>query len=646
MTATFPDRGRMNPRPDVRDADRNWNILFLGADISRLQQCVNALAGFRYRGRAIAALQAGSDDEVRRLCGLSDLAAVVIDHPRAPEFIRCLRDEAGNWEASLVLVDGVGEAGAGLAVMPDQNQLILSRKNLVPGKFSAHLENALAIHERNVAIRHISLGAAALTSAGTLEKFAGRSLDLLDRIPEMPPHRLFCVRDNESRLEFVIAGSGRFTGTMAGPLTEFGEDSVKLRIAPDATIARPAAEDHWQLWEIPTTSRESILIYLENISPVPFRIDARLRTLFCNQLTATFGHLGDLEKIKRAHRAAVFAMADLAEFRDTDTGEHVVRVANITDEITWVLREHGCFPGEITDDFVEQLGAASSLHDVGKVAVPDRVLLKPGKLDPDEWELIKNHTLQGAAILARAGRMAQESRYFSMAAEVAENHHEHYDGGGYPRGLRGEDIPLAARIVAVVDVFDALAGKRPYKEAWSNQDAIAYIRERAGSQFDPIVVGAFLTVIERRSEVTLTQWGSAMSVGDPMLDQDHSRLIGLINQLETAQVTGNRNVVAPVLDELLFYAVDHFQREERHMEAMGYPRLEVHRRIHQRFIDTTGKLNWQYQRGLRRHLTEELLEFLSTWLIDHIMKEDQRYQRFRLEAAEADSVQSLYAVQS
>ncbi len=172
-------------------------------------------------------------------------------------------------------------------------------------------------------------------------------------------------------------------------------------------------------------------------------------------------------------------LASLAEFRDDATGEHTKRVTELA---TALAEELGMEEAEL-----HRLRMAAGIHDVGKVAVPDEVLLKPGKLTPDEFEVIKTHTTIGARILA-GGR----SPIVQLAEQIARSHHERWDGKGYPDGLAGEGIPLPARIVAVADVFDALTHVRPYKVAWSVQDAAEEIARQSGTQFDPQVVAAFL----------------------------------------------------------------------------------------------------------------------------------------------------------
>jgi response regulator RpfG family c-di-GMP phosphodiesterase len=146
----------------------------------------------------------------------------------------------------------------------------------------------------------------------------------------------------------------------------------------------------------------------------------------------------------------------------------------------------------IDDAFIDAVGLASIMHDVGKVTTPDSILQKPARLDDGERSIMQRHAEVGRELLEKASTLAPRSMYFSLGAEIAGGHHEWFDGSGYPEGASGTQIPLSARIVAVADVYDALTNARIYKEAWSREEALSYIRERRGSQFDPDVVDAFL----------------------------------------------------------------------------------------------------------------------------------------------------------
>lgn len=171
-----------------------------------------------------------------------------------------------------------------------------------------------------------------------------------------------------------------------------------------------------------------------------------------------------------------------AEYRDTETGQHIIRMSRYAAALAKELgmKETDC----------ELLLTTSPLHDVGKIAIPDRVLLKPGPLTPEEWEVMKTHTEIGGRLLSGG-----DSAFLRMAEAIALTHHERWDGGGYPRSLHGENIPMVGRICAVCDVLDALTSERPYKKAWPFEDAAREIKRMSGTYFDPRVAAAFFDII-------------------------------------------------------------------------------------------------------------------------------------------------------
>ena len=199
-------------------------------------------------------------------------------------------------------------------------------------------------------------------------------------------------------------------------------------------------------------------------------------------------------QITKLQNGLILVLADLVESRDKCTGNHVRNTANYARMIMEQMQKDGIYSEYITDDYIFEVVSAAPLHDVGKIQVPDAILNKPGKLTDEEFSKMKDHASAGAEILSQAiGTMADaESGYLREAMNVANYHHERWDGKGYPKGLAGEYIPLSARIMAVADVFDALVAKRSYKEGFPVDKALAIIKEGIGTQFDPKVVEAFL----------------------------------------------------------------------------------------------------------------------------------------------------------
>ncbi len=192
--------------------------------------------------------------------------------------------------------------------------------------------------------------------------------------------------------------------------------------------------------------------------------------------------------------SSILALAKLAEARDEDTGEHLDRMKQYSRLIAELLYENEVYPGEITPEYFDQIERFSPLHDIGKVGIRDGILLKPGKLTEHEFEEMKQHTLYGARVLRAAEEnIAKRGRHlFGLGIEIAEGHHEKWDGTGYPAGKKGLEIPLSARIVALADVFDALTSKRPYKEAFSFDLSMSILEEGKGKHFDPNILEVFL----------------------------------------------------------------------------------------------------------------------------------------------------------
>ena len=200
----------------------------------------------------------------------------------------------------------------------------------------------------------------------------------------------------------------------------------------------------------------------------------------------------------------------MVESRDQNTGEHVRKTAAYTRIIMTQLKKEGIYVDQLTDEFMDDVENSAPLHDVGKIQVPDAILNKPGKLTDEEFEIMKTHTTAGAQIIDQAISMVSEgnTRYLQEAKNLAQYHHEKWNGRGYPCGLSGEDIPLSARIMAVADVFDALVSRRSYKDGFPFEKAMDIIREGSGNHFDPNVAKAFIDAADEVHRVMNTYMGN------------------------------------------------------------------------------------------------------------------------------------------
>jgi len=340
-------------------------------------------------------------------------------------------------------------------------------------------------------------------------------------------------------------------------------------------------------------------------------------------------------ELEEARTDAIRRLGAASEYRDNETGMHVMRMTHYATAIAKAMN--------IPPEMRELLAICAPMHDVGKIGIPDAILLKPGSLTHEEFAVMKTHTELGKRLLDG------DDYLIKAAGDIAACHHERWDGSGYPYGLAGEEIPLLARICAIADVFDALTSLRPYKLPWPVDEAIDWVKQQSGSQFDPATVDAFVAalpdilrirhlyrddiidpnqavelpeVIRHRS--TWVQWGEEMSVGIDVIDEHHRYLFDLTNDLfeVVTQKLGSREV-ARVLKALDQYAQVHFRAEERMMEHHGYPALAQQEKQHLHFEE---KLREFYAELHDNPLTAQfdVLIYLRNWLVRHIVQEDAK----------------------
>lgn len=207
------------------------------------------------------------------------------------------------------------------------------------------------------------------------------------------------------------------------------------------------------------------------------------------------------QRIRRIQGAAIFALAKLAESRSGEMGYHLKRIQEYCRVLCERLKQRDKYKDRLTSGFIEDLVQSSVLHDIGKVTIPDSILFNPRKFRVDEFEIMKQHTIRGGKALEEAANETGEDSFLSIGKDVAFYHHERWDGNGYPYSLKEEDIPLAARIVSLADVYDALTTERLYKRAFSHEEAMTMIKEERGRQFDPEVVDAFMDIQDIFSKI-------------------------------------------------------------------------------------------------------------------------------------------------
>ncbi len=340
-------------------------------------------------------------------------------------------------------------------------------------------------------------------------------------------------------------------------------------------------------------------------------------------------------ELEETRKDAIRSLGMASQYRDDDTGWHIMRMTNFAMAIAKAFG--------MSEKQRELLHIATPMHDVGKIGIPDAILLKPEKLSPEEFEIMKTHTDIGVSILSGKDPMIVAAR------EIAGSHHERWDGTGYPNGLSGDEIPILARICAVADVFDALTSKRPYKEQWEVEEAIDWVISKSGTHFDPDIVCAFEValpeilrirelyrddIIDPRKSVTLPSlppranswvaWDKNLSVGIDTIDEHHRYLFDLINDLFEV-VSNNRGVreVARLINATDAYAKVHFRAEEQMMRRFDYAGIHLQEQEHQAF---ETKIREFYEELYDNPLIAQfdVLSYLRDWLIHHIRIEDAK----------------------
>ncbi|HPF70659.1 MAG TPA: HD domain-containing protein [Candidatus Krumholzibacteria bacterium] len=344
--------------------------------------------------------------------------------------------------------------------------------------------------------------------------------------------RMVCMTIDESSYDEVVRGVGRVIGCDACALflhdaatdelelkASVGyndvEAGLRIALADHASVhaqafreeylvhtedqhdepgMRALTDEHAAVLVLPVISNKGPVGVFEFASRQPGGFspqDIGLCGMAVDQMAYSLENMRLVGELSRSRDAVIRGMALLAEIRDPHIGGHLNRICAYSGYLASQLSGRMGYH-EVTREFTEVIARAAALHDVGKVGIPDAILLKPGKLTEDEYAIMKTHTLTGSQLLRGLMQDFGEYALIAMGAEVAVSHHEWWDGTGYPHRLAGREIPLAARIVAIADVYDALTSRRVYKDAWSREETMDALRQKAGTQFDPDLVEVFL----------------------------------------------------------------------------------------------------------------------------------------------------------
>ncbi|MFC0167867.1 DUF3369 domain-containing protein [Pseudoduganella danionis] len=492
---------------------RLWRVLIVDDDVDVHAVTRLALRNVSFKGRELELYSAYSGKEAYEFLRTTpDIALVLLDVVMETDdagllLARRIREELHNGIVRVVLRTGQpGQAPEQRVIIEYDINDYKAKTELTTQKLFTTVISALRAYESlnmlersRIGLGKILAGATNLYQIHSLREFASGVLNQVSAILDVGADGVLCLMQGDTGMTTVVAATGNYT-----PLSEHELMPHEHPLWP--TIAKAFAEKKSQ-FDHPANvlfihTQENREVAISVTPPWPLaQIQRDLLEVFCQRIAAAFDNLYMFGQLRKAQEATVVALADLAEFRDSGTGGHVRRVQNLSSALAQRMAERGVYPEQLTPQLLDMIGLASILHDVGKVATPDHILLKPGQHTPDERSQMQTHAAVGKSILERAANMVDGVSYLTYGAEIAGGHHEHFDGNGYPNQLKGQEIPISARIVAVVDVFDSLLHERPYKEPWPHTQVMSYITERAGKQFDPEVVAALLDLIERDPQI-------------------------------------------------------------------------------------------------------------------------------------------------
>ena len=270
----------------------------------------------------------------------------------------------------------------------------------------------------------------------------------------------------------------------------------------------------------------------------------------------------------RTRNAVIFGLSKLAESRDPETGYHLERIALYSTRLAATLRRRPDYSRHVTAAFVRSIGLSSALHDIGKVGIEDGILLKPGRLTPEERERIEKHTIIGEECIRQIQSRIGDPEFLEMARQIAISHHERWDGSGYPNRCKSNEIPLAAQIVAVADVYDALSVRRVYKEAYSHEDCVQMIRKGAGTHFNPQIVDVFLSIQDEFREIA-ERFRAIEDKRNADGPEDHSA--GRRNHVELRMTEQQRSIIEQTVEPAVPVMSQDREQEVEDVIGSGQP---------------------------------------------------------------------------
>lgn len=483
-----------------------WKILIVDDEPDIHAVTKLALTGFRFEDRPITFLNAYSSIEAFEILSKTrDIAVILLDVVMETEsagldLVHRIRGELANHIVRIVL--RTGQPGAA----PESD--VISRYDINDYKEKTELtsrklytliysclrgyRDLKTIEANRRGLEKIIEASATIFRLQSLEQFTAGVLEQIDSLLNVDDGGIYARVEGiaamrmEDRLE-ILAGSGRYEGQNGRLVSETLTPDAFRRITQCLDTGQAYVGDGEYIGPFKSDIGDDKVVYLNGFRPRN-QLDRHLLEVFTRNVGISFENIHLAEAIEETQREMLYRLGGAVETRSKETANHVKRVS----EMSYIL----AIKIGMSERDAGILKHASPMHDVGKIGIPDAVLNKPGKLDPQEWEIMKSHATMGYEILRDSGR-----EIIDAGAVIALEHHERWDGKGYPFGKAGESISLIGRITAVADVFDALHSRRCYKEPWPLDRVLAYFNEQRGAHFDPTLVDLMLTNLDQMIQV-------------------------------------------------------------------------------------------------------------------------------------------------
>ena len=478
-----------------------WKVLIVDDEVEVHAVTRLVLENFVFEEKKIELISVYSAEEAKKILEKQDdIALVLLDvvmerSDAGLRLVRYIREELGNKLVRIILRTGQPGAAPESRVIVEydindyKEKTELTAQKLLTTVITAirSYRDLLIIEMNKNGLEKIIQASPEIFRMQSMQNFAAGVLMQLTAMLKLSDNSLylkvssFAATGSKTGVIDILAATGSFSANPEGDLHLSDEIKNKLDIVLNAQKSMFFAGYFVLYWR--SLADNFYLIYMEG-TPRISDLDKRLLDIFCLNISAAFENLKLHLEMYDVQREVFFRLAEVAESRSKETGNHVRRVAEY---VSLLGKAYG-----LSEKEVDMIHLAAPMHDIGKLGIPDEILNKPGKLTDAEFEIIKQHTRIGYDMLD-----GSELEMLKIAAIIAEQHHERYDGTGYGRGLAGKNIHIYARITAVADVFDALGSERVYKKAWSLEKIIHYFEQGRGSQFDPEIVDLLLGNLEQ-----------------------------------------------------------------------------------------------------------------------------------------------------